>query len=211
VHGQPAPPWQVADGADQAEQHREQAAKDEQKAADKTSTDAWMVRLTGGLLVVGAAQALIFAVQAFVAYTQLRAYLFIEEAKIEPAGTGRKFKTEYRIKNNGVTPAHKVKVVDVLYVDDEKPAKLRKLEDKDSLGSIGPQGDYVDMEDEIDIEMTKTAFAMPTTKKAIFLRGRVTYRDVFFIPHKTEFCFFADRFLGKGGRMEAFDRGNDSN
>jgi len=175
-----------------------------------------MVRLTVFLVIFAFVQCLIFAAQAITSYMQLRAYLFIEDAKITPpeSADGIEWEVEYTIKNNGPTPAHRIKTWDIVSVENWYPDKIPRPIDSDYLGSIGPNGDFVDATAILENGITgfDLAYSKPSEskEKAIFLVGRIRYRDVFGVPHKTDFCFFAKGAIKKGDQMEAYDEGNDS-
>lgn len=186
--------------------------------AKDTSSDVWMVRLTLLLVFAGFIQALIFAAQLFVGYNQLRAYVFLEDAKIKitdfgSSEGGTKWIASYVVKNAGVTPAHKVKVLDIITVENWFPDKLPVPTSDDYLGSMAPGGDFIDSDSDelVTLPDDNKAITSKTATKAIFLVGRITYQDVFRFTHTTNFCFYWKGPVGdEPVQMTAYDEGNDS-
>lgn len=145
----------------------------------------------------------------FIAVVQLRAYVFIEDATIKWEAPKRRWEAIYIIKNNGITPAHKVKVVDKLTAIEWEPKGLPKPDDSETLGSIGPGGDSIEQEAYFDGKLEPKAFA--AEEQAIMLIGRVTYQDMFNFRRRTDFCFYVTESINRTGeRMSAWNEGNDS-
>jgi len=173
-----------------------------------------------GLIAVGALQALILGWQiSFLGKTlthqrrsderQQRAYVYIEDAVAEPKCFGKSWEITYIIKNGGKTPAHKVKTIDVATVVDWPLKNLPPPRDEYYCGSMGPNGDWIDQ----DATLIGSALRSDiiSKKKAILLRGTVSYEDVFNRERKTHFCFYLVGKIGAGRQqMTANDEGNDS-
>jgi hypothetical protein len=162
------------------------------------------------IIVFGFAQAAFIGVQAWIGYNQIRPYVFIQDAHIRR--TGNDWIINYRVQNNGNSPAHKVRSVDITTIVDWEPVgPLPEPLHKDTLGSIGPGGDYVDASGHnVPIDLVNGVAVIGETK-AVLLRGRIDYRDAFLVPHRTDFCFYSTGVIEMNGdRMDAWSEGNDS-
>jgi len=146
---------------------------------------------------------------------QLRAYVFVEEAKISRAQD--KWVITCRIRNFGQTPAHAVSLQyaaeAVVWPHAGKP-KLRTLGDDDTenLGSMGPRRGNFEKDD--DVPFTDTTFEQITSHaKAIFLHGVITYETVFGKSFSTNFRYYVggDMDWDDDGEMNADEVGNDAN
>lgn len=173
-----------------------------------------MVGLTGAIAVFAGLQLLIFLAQLWTSYAQLRAYVFIEDAKITAPIKATTWSAVYTVKNAGATPAHKVRVVDSLTVEKWRPEKLPIPTDEDYFGSMAPGGDFIDAEPS-ELTATPLQNGAVTHKEdpteAIFLVGQISYRDVFRRKHTTDFCFYWQGPIGDTPeQMSAYDKGNDS-
>ncbi len=144
---------------------------------------------------------------------QLRAYVFVEDATINPPIGSDDWKIEYKFKNNGVTPARNVRTLDVAAVTDWEPAHLPEPIVADYYGTLAPNGDFIETEaDPFQATVEENArITSDIASKAIFLVGRIEYIDVFRQPHFTDFCFYWQGRIGPGtNQMSAYDRGNDA-
>ncbi|HEX4198463.1 MAG TPA: hypothetical protein VHZ26_13585 [Caulobacteraceae bacterium] len=205
-----------------APQDQTGAEQNEKGNGKESAADWWMVKLTFAIAVFAGFQVLIFLAQLFTTYSQLRAYVFIEDAEISaidgknatPPFNGATWIAHYTVKNAGSTPAHKVKVFDSLTVEDWFPEKLPIPTAEDALGSMAPSGDFIEAEaDELVLPPQENGAVTDKTdpKRAIFLVGKIFYRDVFYRTHRTDFCFFWKGPIGdKADQMSAYDEGNDS-
>jgi hypothetical protein len=173
-------------------------------------TDYCLVLFTGVLALVAVLQLFGLGLQIFTAYTQVRPYVFVEDAKIRPSGTGQpKWVVTYTVKNNGITPAHNVSLLDIAAVTKWRPEKLPTPSNRDNLGSMAPGGDFID--NDAEVVGTVNRPELIAEREAIFLVGILTYRDAFHRKHVTRFCYFIQgRVRNAGEQMIAYDEGNDS-
>jgi hypothetical protein len=165
---------------------------------------------TGWLIAFAFIQACVFGLQAWIGYLQIRSYLFIEDANIRR--TGNDWIITYRVKNNGKSPAHKIRSCDVTAMIDWEPVgPLPTPVNNDTLGSLGPGGDFIDMSAEDVPVILTNGVAIVGETKAVLLRGRIDYCDMFKLRHHTDFCFYATGVIKHDGdQMDAWSEGNDS-
>ena len=186
-------------------------SKNAKNTNNKSSADWWMVCLTFILSVAAVIQCEIFILQIFTTRSQLRAYVFIEKIKIKRRALSNNWDIMYTVKNNGVTPAHRVHIwatssafdgnTDFLFLIPNSPAY-------ESLGSIAPHGDFIDNDESVE---SVSVADLKSGKRAIFLWGRILYKDVFRCSRRTDFCYFVGGESGlDGDEMFAYDKGNDS-
>ena len=140
---------------------------------------------------------------------QLRAYVYLENAKFVVSGAACKI--TLRVKNYGQTPAHNV-VLDNLSVcvpwnggNTVLPTSTRRTQ----LGSMAPNGDFVDNEDIVDkIDVTD----LRNGNTAVYLVGTIAYDTVFRMRRRvTNFRYYVGGDMGlDGNEMYADDMGNDA-
>jgi hypothetical protein len=122
---------------------------------------------------------------------QLRAYIFLENAFFERTGVENfaidTWAIQYRLKNFGRTPAHKVEVTysaEVVQWDGELTMiPIPNTEVK--LGSMAPNGDF--FEDDANVVGRCTPSQLVAGINAIYLVGIIKYIDVFGIARWTNF------------------------
>jgi hypothetical protein len=150
------------------------------------------------------------AVAFLIAGVQLRAYIFIDDVLITRNYLHNRWDVKFILKNNGFTPAHRVYTGYVVAVVDGNPARVPVPAQIDYLGSIGPQGDTVDMCPALEGDIAYSD--LDQDGKKIMLAGYATYRDMFKLGRRTSFCFYFPDKDGKaaGGQMSAYHLGNDA-
>jgi len=210
------------------------------QAAEQTTFltyDQAMIALIGLVVLIAAFAASVWAAMAAIraaeaadetldharktAERELRAYVFVEDAKIAVIGemaqedkiVGAVWRASYTVKNAGSTPAHKVKVLDCLTVQDWIPDRLPLPMSDDYFGSMAPNGDVIDADSD-DLTTNPADGAAVTSKeatKAVFLVGKIFYDDVFGFARETDFCFFWKGPIDDTPQqMTAYNEGNDS-
>ena len=202
--------------------------------ADQVSSPNVMAAVLGNVgrflsnpaAVEASATVLLTAITALLAYvarqqytttrTQLRAYMFIEDAKITiTEAVAPKWRCEYRFKNAGNTPAHQVRVNAIAAVAGWPPDKLPKPVDDEYFGSMFPSpSDFMDAETDAIATTTEENWSITSkdATKAIFLVGRINYMDVFNRRQHTDFCFYWTGPVSpnQAMQMSAYDQGNDA-
>jgi hypothetical protein len=148
------------------------------------------------------------------AQRELRAYVYVEDATFQLAETGV-WKITTRIKNCGHTPAHRVQLTTIVkavdWNDGNPEIPVVDADYLQSLGTLAPNGDYIDSEDSITTNEA-TVEEMRSSTKAIFLVGEITYETVFDKnPRVTDFRYLIGGHVGLEGKdMFADHDGNDS-
>jgi hypothetical protein len=143
------------------------------------------------------------------AMRQLRAYVYLDNAYFEQHGAD--WKITYVIKNFGQTPAHKVKVTEAAEVVDWNAGApiVPVASYQFNLGVMAPGGDF--FENEADLKGTATLNDLTYGTKAIFLVGRIDYRDIFKKKQWSTFQYYIGGAMGCSGReMCADEDGNDA-
>jgi hypothetical protein len=137
---------------------------------------------------------------------QLRAYVFIENAWVKRAEEAGRWRIMYRMKNFGQTPAATVTVIDTGKVTADSETTLPTPVETTLYGAMAPGGDFIDT--------WTSSFTLPTdetglVQRAIWLVGKITYRDITKTERWTTFCFKVRADLPDGAEMEVHDEGND--
>ena len=114
----------------------------------------------------------------------------------------------YKIKNSGSTPAHRTYVFAIAKAVAWPAEPLPIPSARDSLGSLAPNGDFVDCDAGIVDGLTAEEFR--TKAKVIFLVGKITYVDAFGRRRWTKFCYAAPSEARSDGEMDIHDSGNES-
>jgi hypothetical protein len=231
---------QTAEGDDGCGKCRTQAHQGEAEGAEFWSVFGYKLKITDTLLTAFtlvlalATGGLWLATRSLVkgadktAERQLRAYIYVEKAKLKFVDD--KWKLRTRIRNFGQTPAHNVRWARTALVVDwngGKPALPTPGENEtDILGSMGPREDYfeAELDDPKDktkrIDLTITPNADPTVKstpatKALFLVGTIKYKTVFGSDDRTtDFRYYIGGDVNfdfdVGGGMSADKDGNEA-
>jgi hypothetical protein len=114
-------------------------------------------------------------IQGETAICQLRAYVYVENAYYEFAGTN--CKVTFTIKNFGSTPAHRVRVSSIVQVvdwnDGAPTTPIPAPDDEQQWGSMAPNGDFVDS------DADEVAFSISSHDDAVYLVGVISYETVF--------------------------------
>lgn len=147
---------------------------------------------------------------------QLRAYVFISKSKLSKVVLGQKATISFSLKNTGQTPAFNVRMQSTIgfapfpeHVPpnvDSHPFSPRR--------ALAPQAE---MNHNVELEnpINQTAIRMlELHQSAIYVVGRVCYRDTFGKDRWTRFCFFGGGDLPINpdgtGAIAAFTVGNTS-
>jgi hypothetical protein len=195
------------------------AAQNGHQGEQAAPSDWWMVRLTGGLLLVALGQAVLFVWQLGLirrankvaqdaatvanqsvtlaketAQHQLRVYINVGGGKIwhQRTGFGRHLEWRVDIVNVGQTPAYNVRVVMKVGI---RPEPLPELAPKGdgSRGDLGPgQAFYPHAYENIFSDERVDALKGSRRTEAFYVWGLVTYSGVFKQEHRSRFCFVAD-------------------
>jgi hypothetical protein len=177
-------------------------------------TDTFVALFTAGLFV--ATWFLWLATKGLVkgadenAERQLRAYVYVEKTNL--TFENEVWNHSFQMKNFGQTPAHNVSVIsrsEVVDWNDGHPAIPNPTE-TDILGSMAPQGDFI--ESESTINGSATIAELNDQTKAIYLVGTITYSTVFGdAVCTTNFRYYAGGNMAyRGGEMYADSEGNDA-
>lgn len=142
---------------------------------------------------------------------ELRAYLYLKDANFKFLGED-KWKISYRIENFGRTPAHNVRTISVAKVVDWNEGKYESPvpTTEEAIGSMAPNGDYVNFEDKLVGAATEEE--IKGGSKAIFLTGTILYDVAFAMDQRvTNFRFYIGGDVGcDGDEMWADSEGNDA-
>jgi hypothetical protein len=168
-----------------------------------------LVIVTVGLIVVGS---LTIRKMRDTEERQLRAYVYVENAYYEIAGSTCKI--TFRAKNFGLTPAHRVRVLSIVKAVDwnngSPTVPVPTVENEEQRGSMAPNGDFVDSEAE------EVTFSVLSRGKVVYLAGVISYETVFRRTRKTtHFRYYiggdapADVEVAKG-EMNIDAEGNDA-
>lgn len=195
------------------------ASKDEHKAAPVTehetvhsTPDWWLISVTG--LLVIATGVLAWYTRRLVrgaedtARRQLRAYICLEEGRIEPHGNEGYCDVIFTLKNSGQTPAYNVETWQITRIVDlaEPPYVIRT---PDKWGMVGPGAGIgckllhnpLTPADRSDIKLEK---------KTVIVWGQVTYKDAFGQERYTNFCHILGSETQHGWRLMPAKQGNDA-
>jgi hypothetical protein len=181
----------------------------ERKAADERIAHLmWLGIIVGALQTV--ALFVTFMVIAFVATRQLRAYVLIEIARVDPIAGHRIPVAHVKIKNFGQTPARKLRANIRVEFGDYPP-----LPETDLKISLGDSSRPLAPNDTFSLEKLYTRALDPSevsaviaNRKAIFVIGKITYDDIFHCPHTTTIYLFSNGCTGEG-RTAAYKGGNN--
>jgi hypothetical protein len=212
-------------------------ANTQHKAEQKTSTDWWIVYLTGALVFVGICQIVAMAVQTFwmkqtvrvakqsadaatatvktmsdTAERQLRAYVFPVSAQSIPDGPGPgNFRVKVKIKNSGQTPAYEsVSWCGVGVSTFPIPSDFPDESANSGSYSIAPGGD-IELGGPLDPITPAQYLAISKATHAIYAFGVIRYVDAFQQKRFTNFRMFcAGEALSKG-RFMFCKEGNEAN
>lgn len=183
-----------------AQWHAARAARD---AADWA---AWSFAV-GALGAIGIVIALLLTVDSNriareTAKRQLRAYVALREAHIDPLVDGQRLAAKVIFVNAGQTPAHKLKLwarIGFLPVNPpESEFGMEAAVPYQSEGSLGPNQPFTAMV-KMDWEWRESATAaVQAGTHAIFVHGKVTYEDVFGKSQEAGFRFMHNAEAASG-------------
>lgn len=146
---------------------------------------------------------------------QMRAYLYVEKTTFSFLPDGNCGVT-FRIKNCGQTPAHKVKLQNLVKVvdwndgDPEIPELTFDVDDIELLGSIAPSGDYYEYEVRSP-EIIDFSTLVRDSTRAVYLVGDVSYATVFDTDQSTKFRYMIGGTVGwDSDEMFVGDEGNEA-
>jgi len=143
---------------------------------------------------------------------QLRAYVLIDEARIENALIGKMPTAKITLKNFGQTPAYDTIQWATMGIDHYPPTLTFPVHDGQdrARANLGPGGKFL-LYPELGAILTAEQFdALNRKEAALYVIGWVKYRDAFKIPRTTEFVLFSGGPIGMHGTMTPYDKGNDS-
>lgn len=144
---------------------------------------------------------------------ELRAYVYLENAKHSYSATEGNWQIYYTIKNFGQTPAHRVSVVArarVVSWNSGRPKIPPIPIESDALGSMAPRGDFY--EKTCVLENSCLYSEIEDGTKALYLVGRISYYDTLSSTlRNTDFRYYIGGSAGcAGDEMFADDGGNVS-
>jgi hypothetical protein len=134
---------------------------------------------------------------------QLRAYLMVEKARIEDVEVGKTPRAVVTLKNFGQTPAYEVQQWANIGYDFFPPKNTFPMEDTDApcpATQMGPGGTFIarpKINNSPPLNETVIA-ALKEGTFAIYVIGKVKYRDTFGNPQSTEYVMFAGGPIGIG-------------
>lgn len=144
---------------------------------------------------------------------QLRAYIFVDEARLENVDIGQQPRFVARIKNFGQTPAygftHSVSIGLFAVPLVELPPPMRQAGDPEN--SIGPGGSLA-----ASVSYTGPPIAPALVQvieagtSAFFVAGEIHYRDCFGRPQHTKYCLFSGGPHVPLGHLAAYGPGNEA-
>lgn len=196
-------------------------------------TETLMMWFTGGLVLVGGLQLIVFGVQAkrlrqtidtmdSTAERQLRAYVLPENAGIIDGLMMDPPRAEFMnvpgiglvIKNTGQTPAHKVASrADIAVIPMTDQAGLLAPEVKEVFFSTLGSGTFFTKSLRLPRALTaEEIHDINEGTKGIFIWGRIIYRDAFKKPHHCDFrLYYSGKYPpSKGAILNFSETGNES-
>jgi hypothetical protein len=202
----------------------EETKQEAEDRKEKSSSDWWMVGLTGVLGFLAFLQLLAFIVQARVAsrtvntmadtaQKELRAYVFIESASIGNTAIGQNPKPGFTIKNFGKTPAYEVSIL-LGYGFGDSFEKLGKLSmDHEQRGTLGPTA-YIHYYNFCPRTLTSDDIsALQSGTHFLFVYGEIRYVDFTGESRTTKFRLKAMKNAETGligPQFEVCKDGNDA-
>jgi hypothetical protein len=145
--------------------------------------------------------------------TELRAYVAVAEAHLENIGDGQTPIAVLTIKNFGQTPAYQMTQwarvgADVFPLKNEPP---KAKEDKTlPTRVLAPQGAVI-LRPEYKAPLTAGAIAaLEAGTHAIYVEGKIEYRDAFKRKRRTNYLLFAGGKIGFTRELSAYVTGNDA-
>jgi hypothetical protein len=143
---------------------------------------------------------------------QLRAYVLLDSAKVEPVAAGEKPRAILKIENFGQTPAfqltHWAAMEYAVFPRTEDP----DMSDPDGMpvAYIGGGGQLTkEVPLDYDRELSREEFeAIKSGSAALYVIGRITYVDVFGDAQSTEYIVFVGGSLGLGPHMAGYTQGH---
>jgi hypothetical protein len=143
----------------------------------------------------------------------MRAYVAVAEARLENIGDGQTPIAVVTIKNFGRTPAYQLVQwarvgADVFPLKNEPP---KVNEDKTSpTRALAPQGTVI-LRPKYKAPLTAASMAaLEAGTHAIYVEGKIEYRDAFNRKRRTNYLLFAGGKIGFTGELSAYVTGNDA-
>jgi len=203
-----------------------ETAEEIRQREEKMSTDRWLVKLTIGLVIVGAIQILVFGWQALSLRQtvnqmreseerQLRAWVFVSQAAVKDPMQHDPIEAHVVIKNAGQTPAYDVRIFGGIIVANWPLDRKLPPIDFSKAASVGTLGPGMDGNQMCALQPQLNASGIQDLndgKAAIYVFGEIQYRDVFNRTRRTKYRYFTEGAAGvRGISLCSHEQGNEAN